>query len=64
MYCNKCGKEINDEAVICVHCGSEVNNGRRTEPSNSSKVIVSVILIIASISIIALGAILSAFIAS
>ncbi len=21
MYCSKCGKEINDDAVICVHCG-------------------------------------------
>lgn len=25
MYCNKCGKEIMDEAVICVHCGCAVN---------------------------------------
>ena len=21
MFCSKCGKEINDEAVVCVHCG-------------------------------------------
>lgn len=21
MYCRGCGKEINDKAVICVHCG-------------------------------------------
>ena len=21
MFCNNCGKEISDEAVICVHCG-------------------------------------------
>ena len=21
MYCNKCGKEIDDEALICPHCG-------------------------------------------
>ncbi len=21
MFCSKCGKEINDDAVICVHCG-------------------------------------------
>jgi TM2 domain-containing membrane protein YozV len=21
MYCRKCGREIDDEAVICVHCG-------------------------------------------
>jgi hypothetical protein len=23
-FCSKCGKEINDEAVICVHCGCSV----------------------------------------
>lgn len=23
-YCSKCGKEIMDEAVICVHCGCQV----------------------------------------
>ena len=21
MYCRKCGKEIDDEAAVCVHCG-------------------------------------------
>jgi len=21
MFCNKCGKEVNDEAVVCIHCG-------------------------------------------
>lgn len=25
-YCSKCGKEINDEAVICIHCGCSVEN--------------------------------------
>lgn len=24
MYCKKCGKEINDNAVVCVHCGCAV----------------------------------------
>ena len=24
MYCSNCGKEINDQAVICVHCGCSV----------------------------------------
>jgi len=24
MFCSKCGKEIFDEAVICVHCGNEI----------------------------------------
>lgn len=26
MYCQKCGKEINDEAVICVGCGCPVKS--------------------------------------
>ena len=25
MFCNKCGKEINDDAVVCVGCGCAVN---------------------------------------
>lgn len=26
MYCNNCGKEINDDAVICTHCGVATDN--------------------------------------
>ena len=26
MFCSKCGKEINDEAVVCVHCGCPVQS--------------------------------------
>lgn len=26
MFCSKCGKEINDDAVVCVHCGCAVEN--------------------------------------
>ena len=26
MFCNKCGKEVNDEAVVCVGCGCAVKN--------------------------------------
>lgn len=26
MFCSKCGKEVNDEAVVCVHCGCAVEN--------------------------------------
>ncbi len=36
MYCRNCGKEINDEAVICVHCGTVINsaayNGLMVQP--------------------------------
>lgn len=27
MFCSRCGKEIDDKAVICVHCGCPVGNG-------------------------------------
>lgn len=30
MFCQKCGKEINDEAVICIHCGCAVNSKPNT----------------------------------
>lgn len=23
-YCSKCGKEVNDEAEICIHCGCRI----------------------------------------
>lgn len=26
MYCKNCGKEIDDNAYVCVHCGVKVNN--------------------------------------
>lgn len=25
MYCQKCGKEINDEAMVCIHCGCAID---------------------------------------
>ncbi|MFR9603647.1 MAG: TM2 domain-containing protein [Rikenellaceae bacterium] len=32
MYCKHCGKEINDNAVICVHCGC----ASATQPVNQN----------------------------
>ena len=37
MFCSKCGKEINDEAVICVHCGCAVNNNNLSNITSDSK---------------------------
>ena len=25
-YCTKCGKEVHDEAEICIHCGCRIKN--------------------------------------
>ena len=27
MYCRNCGKEINEQAVMCIYCGVAPNNG-------------------------------------
>ncbi len=26
MYCQNCGKEVNDNAVVCIHCGCALNS--------------------------------------
>ena len=31
MFCNKCGKDINDEAAICIHCGCSVNTSNKSK---------------------------------
>ena len=28
MFCKKCGKEINDEAVVCVNCGCAIDDNK------------------------------------
>ena len=34
MFCEKCGKEIADDAVVCVHCGCAVG---RVEPDKEKQ---------------------------
>ena len=36
MFCQKCGKEINDEAVVCIGCGCPVSTAQTTTNANSS----------------------------
>lgn len=31
-YCSKCGKEVSDEAVICLGCGCAVNGAKMSTP--------------------------------
>ena len=31
MWCRNCGKEINDEAVICPHCGVQQKQAEKVE---------------------------------
>lgn len=42
MFCKNCGKEINDKAVVCVHCGTSSID--RPEPSNQSDAIMRFLL--------------------
>lgn len=35
MFCYKCGKEIDDSAVVCVHCGVATQNMRQHGQQNS-----------------------------
>ena len=37
MYCKNCGKEVNDNAVVCIHCGSAIDNKPTTKLSGESK---------------------------
>ncbi|MCM1578020.1 MAG: hypothetical protein NC078_04395 [Ruminococcus sp.] len=45
MYCKNCGKEIHDEAVMCVHCG--VPTGKTfhsaNEPATTGLIVLSVL---------------------
>ena len=38
MYCNKCGKEIDDEALICPHCGCGTLNYIRDHAKAEARV--------------------------
>lgn len=31
MFCKKCGKEIMDDAVVCIHCGCAVDDSQLKE---------------------------------
>ena len=46
MYCKKCGKELNDDAVVCVHCGCEVKSGHYgvVRDTTESKTVVGFLL--------------------
>lgn len=48
MFCKKCGKEIMDEAVICVHCGCAVSDATNkkigAQSAEEDKVSVAIII--------------------
>lgn len=51
MFCNKCGKEINDESLFCNYCGNEIGNSNNHEIRNikNNNKISKKILVISSV---------------
>jgi len=41
MFCSKCGKEISDEAVVCVHCGCATANMQAKESTKEQPIIIN-----------------------
>ena len=41
MFCSKCGKEINDEAVVCIHCGCATANMQKQEKTREQPIIIN-----------------------
>lgn len=37
MFCNKCGKEIADNAIMCPHCGAPTKETSPLDPNVSDK---------------------------
>lgn len=37
-YCSKCGKELVDEAVVCVNCGCAVQNNSKIQTIENDEV--------------------------
>ncbi len=37
-FCRNCGQSIDDNAVVCVHCGTAVSNTPATDPDDASSV--------------------------
>lgn len=35
-FCQKCGKELNDDAVICIGCGCAVPTAKESAPTHTS----------------------------
>ena len=50
MFCKNCGQEVNDKAVVCIHCGcsleekKETVNTVDTSEANESKTTIGVLM--------------------
>lgn len=41
MFCSKCGKEIDNEAVVCVHCGVPTQNFNKNNQPQPQPIIIN-----------------------
>lgn len=37
MFCKKCGKEVNEESIICIHCGCSLKEDPKERDYGESK---------------------------
>lgn len=44
MFCSNCGKEINDKAVVCIHCGCAVNNNIQIDDKKDKSGLITLLL--------------------
>lgn len=44
MFCKNCGKEIDDKAVVCHHCGVQVGSIKSSESGENTIAIVGFVL--------------------
>ncbi len=59
MYCKKCGQEINENAIICPHCGVATDNMSKTAPVPAQKNTIALVGFILSFFVPMVGLILS-----
>ena len=41
MFCSKCGKEINDDAVVCIHCGCGTEKYNKKDEVSNQPIIIN-----------------------
>ena len=41
MFCSKCGKEIDNEAVVCIHCGCATGNFEKNSKEKDQPIIIN-----------------------
>ena len=46
MFCKKCGKEVNDDAVVCIHCGCAIKEDLQQKGYDEAKTGVGVAMAI------------------